>query len=345
MNRKGMSKRGSLLVFTLWVLALLIIFVIYLGAIVRQKIILAKNIEESSHLRVLEEAGIHKAIAILNTDLKAHDFLYTTAGKQWRHNNPFQFKDISFPNGKVDVDYIDANRSGPKVEKNFGFEDEESKININKTKLYYLENLLAIILDDNIKDVQALARAIIDWREELGTELKGFYDEQYSPKHGQYELFDEMLLVEGMTPKRYEKILPFVTIYGDGAVNINTASPPVLFALGLSHGLLNKIITVRRGPDGKDATADDVVFPEVDKILPILKKLTKISEKEEKQLKRLIGRAMIKTNSRYFRIHSEAFLPQSKKSGEAICVFDAASSKIVYWKESRPKKIEDMNQE
>ena len=53
---------------------------------------------------------------------------------------------------------------------------------------------------------------------------------------------DEILLVKGMNKEIYDKLINFVTIYGDGAVNINTASKEVLEALGLADSLVDKIL-------------------------------------------------------------------------------------------------------
>ena len=46
------------------------------------------------------------------------------------------------------------------------------------------------------------------------------------------KLWMKCFLVKGMTQQRYDKLINYVTIYGDGAVNINTASKDVLDGLG-----------------------------------------------------------------------------------------------------------------
>lgn len=50
-------------------------------------------------------------------------------------------------------------------------------------------------------------------------------------KGGKLDSINELLLIPGMDKESYEKLLPYVTIFGDGTVNINTAAEPVLKSL------------------------------------------------------------------------------------------------------------------
>ena len=140
--------------------------------------------------------------------------------------------------------------------------DEESKINLNKTDQIVLTNLLIRVLALKEEEAGQLAAALLDWRQYGESEITGFFSEDYysnlqypyPKKSADYETLDEMLLVKGMTQQCYDKLINYVTIYGDGAVNINTASKDVLIALGLQESLVDKILSVRRGRDGLDAT-------------------------------------------------------------------------------------------
>ena len=70
----------------------------------------------------------------------------------------------------------------------------------------------------------------------------------------------ELELIRGVTPQVYGVLKNFLTVYGSGRVNINTAAPPVLLALGLRPELVDQIVAVRNGPDKIAATGDDVFF-------------------------------------------------------------------------------------
>lgn len=73
---------------------------------------------------------------------------------------------------------------------------------------------------------------------------------------------EEVPLLEGMTPGIFETIKPFVTVSRQGGVNVNTAGPQVLAALGMGQGLIDRILSFRSGPDGQEGTSDDGVFAE-----------------------------------------------------------------------------------
>ncbi len=125
----------------------------------------------------------------------------------------------------------------------WGVVDEESKINLNKTDVQTLTNLLINVLSLNDEDAAKLAQALLDWRQYGESEITGFFSDDYysnlqypyPKKSADYETLDEILLVKGMNKQMYDKLINFVTIYGDGAVNINTASKEVLEALGLTE--------------------------------------------------------------------------------------------------------------
>jgi len=67
-------------------------------------------------------------------------------------------------------------------------------------------------------------------------------------------------LIKGVTRKLFDKIKDKLTIYGSGAVNINTADSTILQYLGLSPQLVDKINRFRKGIDGKEKTEDDNIF-------------------------------------------------------------------------------------
>ncbi len=70
----------------------------------------------------------------------------------------------------------------------------------------------------------------------------------YSPKNGRLDTVDEILLVKGYTPDVYREISPYVTVYTDGLVNINTAPAKVIMALSedITEEMALKVISHRR---------------------------------------------------------------------------------------------------
>jgi general secretion pathway protein K len=124
-------------------------------------------------------------------------------------------------------------------------EDEERKINLNRLvlpngnapdeqRLAVFRKLLTILDVD-----PTLADAVVDWLDNddaarVGGAESAYYLSLPYPHRAKNDLFDtvdEVRLVRGMTPERFDKIKPFVTIHSSGTVNLNTAPKEVLMAL------------------------------------------------------------------------------------------------------------------
>ena len=133
----------------------------------------------------------------------------------------------------------------------FGMVDEESKININTQDRLVLERLFEAVLPLTPSECHELAENILRWRGE-GEDRTSRDDEEYyahlefpyRPKQAPFEMREELLLVRGMTEEIYDQLIPYITVYGDGGVNINTATVVVLNALGLTEDTIKKIKNV-----------------------------------------------------------------------------------------------------
>ena len=105
----------------------------------------------------------------------------------------------------------------------------------------------------------------------------GYYKEQdYIPKNAPLDTVDELLLVKGFTPEivyggpppdpksePLRGIAQLLTTFGDGKVNVNTASREVLLTLSGANGkmlddwVVDDILKYRLGDDGAPNTKDD----------------------------------------------------------------------------------------
>src|SRR4030042_1667519 len=130
-------KRGSILVIALWSLSLLVIFSVYMGFAVRQRIALVERLSRSDNLHYVAYAGVNRSIIELNKG----DVSDADSFKEAWSNNPSAFKDIWLGSAKFSVsyEYRDYFSQAPKTM--YGIVDEESKININRAKLETLKNL------------------------------------------------------------------------------------------------------------------------------------------------------------------------------------------------------------
>jgi general secretion pathway protein K len=116
-----------------------------------------------------------------------------------------------------------------------------------------LRTFFSYILDD-YTTADHLAQTIMDWEDPddlprpNGDERDGYLKKGLLalPANAPLRTVDELLDVEGMTPTIYAQVAPYLTVYGSGVVNINTAPVPVLRAIpGMTDQILANIISQR----------------------------------------------------------------------------------------------------
>ncbi|MFC1631230.1 general secretion pathway protein GspK [Candidatus Omnitrophota bacterium] len=341
------NSRGSTLVITLWTLGLLSIFCLNLSYGVRQRLILVKHLEARDNLHFITAAGVQQALfALARKDLGAK---FSGLNEFWS-NNPGRFAETQVGYGKFSVGYEYLDRARGFRGKRFGLIDEERKLNLNKTDQKTLEGLLEIVGLSEIA-AQELAAAIVDWRDKdsglsipLGSAEDEYYTHlaaPYQAKDADFQLLEELLLVKGVNQEIFDQLNDFVTVYGSGQVNINTASREVLLALGLHKNLVDKILAFRNGPDATEATGDDNVFVLSSEITAKLASARSLSETEAASLTNLVSVNKLGVDSRNFMITSRGKLKNSARGLEIVCVFELGSSdpaedqrgQIKYWRE------------
>ncbi len=333
----AVNSKASILILCLWSLCLLSTFALVLGLTVRQKLSLIKRLDERDKLHFIAEAGIKKAISQLKEEPEKD---YATLKGSWS-NNLGAFKQINIGDGEFSVSYDYGNEGTGIIELRYGLIDEESKININKASQSILERFFRIVNLDEAQ-IKELASAIVDWRDSdrefsasLGSAEDFYYrnlEYPYEAKDADFEVLEEVLLVKGMDRNVFEKIKNYITIYGSGKININTASKTVLLALGLSHDLADKIISFRLGEDGIIGTDDDNIFEAPSIIVPKLSEFSHLSDPEIAGLSAIAGQYLA-VNSDNFMVPCISKLNGKKKTSEVISVINR-KGKVLYWQEA-----------
>jgi type II secretory pathway component PulK len=325
---------GSILLIALWSICLLSTFAVILGYGVRQKLVLANRLQERDKLFLISEAGLRRAAAELKK-LPPKD--YDILSAPWA-DNLAAFKDVSVGDGTVNICYNYINeQSGAKILR-YGLIDEERKININKAERLVL-NRLFLALGYGETRAQELAASIVDWRDadsELsipsGSAESSYYrglPEPYDAKNAEFEVLDEVLLVKGIDESVFDSIKDYITIYGGGKVNINTASGPVLFALGLSEAIVGDVLAFRAGEDGASGTSDDNFFDSTANIVPKLSQAYHLNDPEIAQLNSV--QPQLTVNSENFMARCSLKLQNSKSTSEAVGVINRESGSTLYW--------------
>lgn len=335
------AERGSILVVVLWALFSLGALAVSIYTLIAPQIGLAGRLKDRTRLHYLAQAGAQKAMAVLAAD-ETRDF---DGFKDGWANNEKAFQDMRLgEEGYVRVSYGLVNDDGTK-ETRYGLEDEERKININKATAAVLKQLVELTAQTTSQTAGDIADSILDWVDkdndprENGAE-DGYYEglaQGYPCKNAKFQILEELLLVKGMTQDIFDKVSAYLTVYGNGKVNLDTAGKYVLQALGMNDTLADKVIRFRRGNDSLEATADDNVFESTESVVAALSNGIGLSAEETGQMNSVIASGLAGVHSDYFRGESHG----TRKYGDdeaasaatkTVFVIDRKKN-IHYWRE------------
>ena len=271
------KEKGVILIASLWIVTILSLFAVTIGRQASVSLRLASYDVDKRKAYFIARAGMMRALSEKAIGYKTGLSSDIDAFSQPWINNKDLFLRRAFGAGyyTVGYEYLLPERNGKKSPMLYGLMDEQSKININIASEDTLKNLLIYFdIDENI--ALSIAGSIMDWRdedEETASSPKGLlYGAEnlyyqgllfpYGCKNADFDNIYELLLVKGVTVDILNKIKPYITVYGNGMVNINTASEPVLNALvGPDFtGLASKIAGYRQGEDDVVGTEDDAWF-------------------------------------------------------------------------------------
>ncbi len=335
------SNKGVVLIFALWALGFLTVLALSVGFGTRQRITLLGRLEERVRAQSAAEAAVKKAVAVLIDDLENEQFLYSPAAKQKRHNNPAAFAGIEIDGWKAEVVCPAFDDAAGHVVERSGLCDEQSKINLNTVDLTTLKGLLTNVLALDSDTATKLATNIVDWRDFGQHEAEGFYSDDYyknlefpyDMKEQPFERIDELLLVKGVDRSVYERLYPFLTVYGDGHININTVPGPVLAAYGLDPAVAGKLLLARRGKDNIEGTADDHVFQRPFDVASEVKALVPLDDKELRQIDALNARSVLMVSSLMYSAVARVPVDGGGYVRTITVVFNAFTNKYEYWYE------------
>lgn len=257
-------KHGVILIITLWLLAALSLLVLGLAYRLR----LEGRIVRYRHTKreMLELA--RGAVAVARARIERASAEVTFYGQSWAF--PILLREESF------ADLAAGVKDRFRVEAIVL--DELGKLNVNSATRAQLMGV------PNVDEY--ISGAIVDWRDADDIPVDFGAEEHYysslSPaihcKNDPLESIWELGLLKDVSARlvmgppeshlampedikwefRPESLTDYLTVYGDGRVNINTASLPVLSAIpGIEDDLAQQIISFRKGPDALERTADD----------------------------------------------------------------------------------------
>lgn len=295
------SEKGMVLIIVLIVMALMTAMVVeFAGATYTANASLS-NWRDAQRLSLTARSGIHIITKVVSDNYDRYSYTYPGS--------------IEMP-----VPNITDDLEGQLLIK---IADENAKFNLNSlvlpngnlnhTAYESFRRLLRILaLDENTAD------RVADWIDR-DTEPRIGQSEE-GAKNTYMDSVDELWLIEDS--KVYEKLLPFVTVYGMGnissnIININTASVTVLMMLDdmMTDELAGRIESYR-SLEPFQKTSD----------------IVKVAGFEGSLGQSLIGRIAVKASN--FHITSVAEQNRMKRTIECVMEKSAGGFKVRYWQET-----------
>ena len=289
------ANEGSILMLVLWILAFLVLLSLGLGSTTSLDQRLVSYQRDRLMALYLAKAGYFRALVELEQDPTPQVDSYLDP---WAYNLE-AFQRATLGEGSFTVSYLLPGEDGSEGVV-YGVVDEDRKVNLNTASQAVLLRLPGM--------TDEMADSVLDWR----AEDRGLGERLGEVKDRPFEVLEELLLVEGMTDEVFQALRPFITVYTDGKVNLNTARREVLKALGMGEGLVNKLLPFRRGLDDILGTEDDQSFTGLGSAGQQLNAFDSLTPQEAAQLTNLITQNRLKVTSGFFKIHSRGAVRDGK---------------------------------
>ena len=288
---------------TLWLVVILSVLAVSIARYLSTEIRLTKYRVAREQARALARSGVYLAMERLLQDTRSTEPTY----------EPYDW---------LGDDWAVASNDG-ETTITTSIVDEERKLSLNQADEATLTNVL---------HVPELAKAIVDYRDPADeTENRPERQPPYYAKNSPFVSLAELDDLPDVTAEQFEVLSSQTSPYAT-SVNINTASPEVFAALGVSQGAIEQIVQFRDGPDGPDAHDADGIF-QAGTLLNTLQDLGLIDA--DRNLLSRLG-----TTSQIFTIVSEGIFTNQRSSiharVEVVIQRPATGSeppKILAWRE------------
>ncbi len=322
------SKQGAALIVALWVLIILSLIVGSFAFEVNLEGMLVSHKRKKFRAEMLALSGLEYGRAILDQLKNAKQLEVENIEND---EDGFMLAALHIKRGLASTSAIKMDDDGMFT---ITIDSAEGGLNIN---LLDREGWLDIFELANIPstDWDSMIDCLEDWIDT--TDLHGlngaesddpFYQERgYPVKNGPLDSVEELLLIKNWGPDvLYGKpadeesdeifgIAKLLTVWGDGRLNLNTASPDAMRASGLSDEQIMDLLEERKGLDGEFGTVDDGL-PEG----------------------YLGNDGRFKLQSQFVKVTSVGDIFDNRYQIECIMLLKNKDSVIVYWNEGPVKK-------
>jgi general secretion pathway protein K len=301
--RSRVPRRGFALITVLWVLSILAVLAAEFAAAARTTRVATGNVRIDVRAVWAARAGFARATELIDRKIARN-----LAGYDFAAHGDTALPEIAY---ELDGAVIHA----------FAL-DSRARLNVNRADAPALARLFDVVgLSTSAAD--SLADAILDWRDRddfrrpRGAEVAEYRTLRppVVPRNAPLTAIEELGMVRGMSPERYARIAPYLTVEGDGRVGVNSASVEVLQTLpGLDEAGALAIVARRvRAP-----------FRGIFDLLPAL------PQPARSRVQASIGLAVDRMafSPRELELHVQATIPESRARAEirATVVLAGASN-------------------
>ncbi len=317
------DNRGFALILTILVVSLIVVFTLQFNFSMRSDLYSATNLRDGITLASIARSGFNCALAFLTEDASETDF--DSLQEPWAYSKAFSSYSASmFKQGQFELEILDLSgkiQVNQLVDKKGGFDARQRDL------LSRFLNSEPFDLDP--EKVDNLLDAIKDWIDpddevtRFGAE-NGYYqglERPYRCKNGPFQFLEQLLLVRGITrelfygTKERPGLSRYLTVHGDGKININTADPLVLKCLfpGIDDEAVESMVEYRLDKE------NDLKNPKWYKNVHGMSHMN-------------IDPGLVTTTSTYFEIRSQGLKGEMKKMVTAMVKRGEGTVKILSWK-------------
>jgi general secretion pathway protein K len=245
----GPNQRGSALLAVIWLTAALSAIAFTVANTVRAETERTSTEVDSLKAYYLATGAINRAILHIEW---GPSYKNPDGSQKFGSQGPMTVMQFEFPSGSAVVNLI----------------PETAKLNVNQAPAEQLMGLL-VALGTPLEQAQAITSGILDWRKPSPggsfTEFDQFYmtlTPSFQARHASFQEIEELLLVRGITRDlfygsyihdlqdrlvRRAGLRDCLSVYGSVAlIDVNTAEPAVMQAIGVSPGSVAGIVALRQ---------------------------------------------------------------------------------------------------
>jgi len=338
------------LIVCIWIVIILVLLALSIGRRVSFEARILRYHLDRSQAFYIAKSGLERIyLEKAEDEHEKYDSLSEAWSNKLKEDLSPEFKDYALGSGKFEIQYSYYESKDKEPKKLYGMQDEQSRININMIVTESSVNndlsaefvrLVSDVLDYDKQQAEELVDKFIDWvdyddnKMEYGKE--DYSDLAISAKNKPLNRLEELLMIDGFDLDIFNKLGKYLTIYGEGKINLNTAPKEILAALGLSKDHAQDIIDYRNGPDAEAATSDDVPIQDVVELQSKQAEIFKSGTLSSEDITTISGliTARITVTSDFYRVNSSAVVNNVKSKISAVVKIEADKSpQYEYWYE------------